>query len=99
MSAGFFRMENIFYGLVFFRFMWYTMIRTNVLGGHRMYFIHDNTVSLDEKVSLMQEDAAYDVADNDKAVLPDLSFIRETTRSRHAPPKVPKVFLSNELRI
>ncbi len=61
-----------------------------------MHYIHDKTVSLDEKVSLMQEDAAYDVADNDEAVLPDLSFIRETTRARHTPPKVPKVFLSND---
>lgn len=60
-----------------------------------MNWIGDKTISLEEKVSLMQEDAAYDVADNDEAILPDLSFIRETTRSRRSPPKVPKVFLSN----
>ena len=59
-------------------------------------WIGDKTVSLEEKVSLMQQDAAYDVADSDEAVLPDLSFLRETTRAKKLPPKVPKVFLSND---
>ncbi len=59
-------------------------------------WIGDKTLSLEDRVSQMQEDAAYDVADNDEAVMPDLSFIRETIRAKRSPPKVPKVFLSND---
>ena len=49
-----------------------------------------------EKIARMQEDARYDVADDDTACIPDLSFIKNEIKGRPTPPKVPKLFLSND---
>ena len=49
----------------------------------------------EEKLLMMHEDARYDVADDDKACIPDLYSIRTGIKSKLSPPKVPKVFLSN----
>lgn len=55
-----------------------------------MHIIFPKAPDITEKVRLMQQDAAYDVADA------DISSIRREIRSRAALPKVPKVFLSND---
>jgi predicted DNA-binding helix-hairpin-helix protein len=69
-----------------------------------VYFNQDHTLSLGEKLSLMKEDARYDVADaqlyygdtvSEDESIPDPSMF-EDIHSRQAPPKVPKVFLSNK---
>lgn len=49
----------------------------------------------DARVAMMQEDARYDVADNDEACLPDLSFLRQSVRARPGPPTASKLFVSN----
>ena len=43
----------------------------------------------------MEDDARYDVSDNDGACIPDLSAFRAIS-GQAAPPKVPKVFMSND---
>lgn len=48
-----------------------------------------------DKLRQMQADALYDVSDNDSACIPDLAAVT-SIKSPHAPPKVPKVFLSND---
>ena len=50
---------------------------------------------LGEKISLMQRDARFDVADGDASFVPDLSFIRDGIRSKSPPKTSPKIFLSN----
>lgn len=60
------------------------------------HLIFANPAGTEEKIAWMQRDAAYDVADNDDALIPDLSLIKETVRAKKNPPKVPKVFLSND---
>ena len=63
-----------------------------------------NSLSLQEKLLKMQEDAQYDVADaelsygqvnNEQECVPDPSILRDI-RSPGNPPKVPKVFLTNQ---
>ena len=63
-----------------------------------------NSLSLQEKLHRMQEDAQYDVADaelsygqdsKEQECIPDPSIFRDI-RSPLNPPKVPKVFLSNQ---
>lgn len=44
----------------------------------------------------MQLDARFDVMDNDEALIPDLSFIKQNIKSKKSAPKVPKLFLSND---
>jgi putative DNA modification/repair radical SAM protein len=69
-----------------------------------MYISSDHTLSLGDKISLMQEDARYDVADPqlsygseapEQEVIPDPSMFADI-HARQTPPKVPKVFLSNK---
>ena len=55
-----------------------------------------NDLSLEEKIDLMQQDALFDVADDDAACIPDLSSIRNEIKSKASPPKVPKIFMSND---
>ncbi len=66
--------------------------------------LHDKILSLPEKLLQMQEDSRFDVADpqfsgdsscSDEESLPDLSLFADI-RAPHTPPKVPKVFLSNQ---
>jgi len=52
--------------------------------------------STEEKIALMQQDARFDVTGDDDACIPDLSFIKDEIKAKPAPPKVPKVFLSND---
>lgn len=54
-----------------------------------------NAMTYDEAVRQMQADARYDVSDNDGACVPDYSAVAAIA-SRPTPPKVPKVFLSND---
>jgi putative DNA modification/repair radical SAM protein len=54
-----------------------------------------NAMTYEEAVSQMRSDARYDVSDNDGACVPDHSAI-SSIASQPAPPKVPKVFLSND---
>ncbi len=65
---------------------------------------HDNKLSLEDKISLMQEDARFDVADpqlsygptqSEEESIPDPSMFHDI-HSKQTPPKVPKVFLSNQ---
>lgn len=49
-----------------------------------------------EKAARMQADARYDVADDDGACLPDLTFLKEEVRAQPGPPTVPKIFVSND---
>lgn len=51
--------------------------------------------TFEESLARMRDDARYDVSDNDGACLPDLQAVA-AIRGRPAPPKVPKVFLSND---
>lgn len=69
-----------------------------------MYINRDHSLSIEEKMALMQEDARYDVADPqlsygleqpEQEVLPDPSMFGDI-HSGKTPPKVPKVFLSNQ---
>ncbi len=69
-----------------------------------MYFIKDHSLSTEDKIFQMQEDARYDVADpqlyygseqSDQEVLPEPSMFADI-HSKPAPPHVPKVFLSNK---
>ncbi|MCL2405469.1 MAG: biotin synthase [Defluviitaleaceae bacterium] len=59
-------------------------------------FIVKNNLSIQEKINLMQQDALYDVADDDTACIPDFSSIKSEIKSRPSPPKVPKIFMSND---
>lgn len=58
--------------------------------------IFEKTLSTPEKIALMQEDARFDVADNDTDCVPDLSLIKTEIKSCGNPPTAPKVFLSND---
>lgn len=49
----------------------------------------------DEKLALMSEDSRFDVADGEPRILPEISSIKSSIKSPSGPPKVPKVFLSN----
>ena len=69
-----------------------------------VHILHDNTLSLPEKLLQMQEDSRFDVADpqgsedsscSNEESLPDPSLFADI-HSPHTPPKVPKVFLSNQ---
>lgn len=60
------------------------------------YIIHQPSLDLDTKVAMMQADAAYDVADGDVPGEGGLAAIRQRVRSAKAPPRVPKVFLTND---
>jgi len=53
-------------------------------------------LSREEKIALMQNDARFDVSDDDSSCIPDLSFIKNEIKGKPTPPKVPKVFLSND---
>jgi predicted DNA-binding helix-hairpin-helix protein len=66
--------------------------------------IHDNSLSLTDKLKQMQEDVKYDVADpmvsygstySEEESLPDPSLFSDI-HAKPAPPTVPKVFLSNQ---
>ena len=50
----------------------------------------------EERLALMREDALYDVADDDGVCVPDLASIREELKAKPGPPKVPKIFVSND---
>jgi len=50
----------------------------------------------EEKIHQMNQDALYDVADDDSACIPDFSAIKNEIKSRPSPPKVPKIFMSND---
>lgn len=54
------------------------------------------TLDITEKLRLMQEDARFDVADGDAENPAALANIRESIKSPAPPPRVPKVFLSND---
>ena len=58
--------------------------------------IMKQSLSTEEKINLMQQDTRFDVAGDDTACIPDLSFIKNQIKGRSTPPKVPKVFLSND---
>jgi len=61
----------------------------NVIIKHRL--------TTEEMILQMLDDARYDIADDDDtSCVPDLSFIKEQIKSKPAPPKVPKAFLSND---
>jgi putative DNA modification/repair radical SAM protein len=69
-----------------------------------MYINQDHALSIEDKIAQMQEDARYDVADPlltygseqpEQEVIPDLSMFADI-HSKQTPPKVPKVFLSNQ---
>lgn len=66
-----------------------------------VYFNHDHTLSLQDKLSLMSEDSRYDVADTSDSAdsanecIPDASMF-EDIHAKKSPPKVPKMFLSNK---
>lgn len=49
----------------------------------------------DSIITQMQHDASFDVADDDNACVPDFASIRNDVKSKPNPPKVPKIFLSN----
>jgi len=53
-------------------------------------------LNMEQKIALMQHDARFDVSDDDTACIPDLSFIKNEIKGKPNPPKVPKVFLSND---
>ena len=51
----------------------------------------------EQKLAQMQQDARFDILnDNDTVGIPDLSFIKKEIKSKPTPPKVPKMFLSND---
>ena len=58
--------------------------------------IFKNPLSPAEKLNQMQQDALFDIADDSAPRIPDLSFIKKDIKSKPAPPKVPKMFMSNE---
>ena len=53
-------------------------------------------LSTEQRVAQMQQDACFDVSDDDTACVPDLSFIKDQIKGKPAPPKVPKMFMSND---
>jgi len=55
-----------------------------------------NNLTMEEKINLMQQDAMFDVTDNDTACIPDFSSIKNETKAKPAPAKVPKIFMSND---
>lgn len=70
-----------------------------------MNYIPDHTPSLEERIALMQEDSRFDVADpelsfgpaqadREQEFIPDPSIFSDI-QAKSNPPKVPKVFLSN----
>jgi putative DNA modification/repair radical SAM protein len=71
-----------------------------------IYLSQSEQMTTQEKIKLMQEDALYDVADpklvygdncSEETSVPDPSIFTDI-HSKQAPPKVPKVFLSNNCR-
>ena len=63
------------------------------------HVIIKNNLTTEEKIDLMRQDALFDVADNDTACIPDLSAmsaIKSEIKSKMTPPKVPKIFMSND---
>ncbi|MCL2604040.1 MAG: helix-hairpin-helix domain-containing protein [Defluviitaleaceae bacterium] len=60
------------------------------------HLVFKNPLSREEKLALMREDSAYDVADDDASCIPDFSAIRREIKAKPTPPKVPKTFLSND---
>ncbi|MCL2514213.1 MAG: radical SAM protein [Oscillospiraceae bacterium] len=52
-------------------------------------------LSAEEKIDLMREDSLYDVADDDIGFGPELAGIKNEIKAKPGPPKVPKVFISN----
>ena len=54
-----------------------------------------NKPGIAEKLDMMRNDAVFDIADDDSACVPDLSFITNEIKANASPPKVPKIFLSN----
>ncbi len=54
-----------------------------------------NNLPIADKLNLMRADAQYDVSDNDRACVPDWAAI-SAIKSPAAPPRNPKVFLSND---
>jgi predicted DNA-binding helix-hairpin-helix protein len=53
-------------------------------------------LTTEEKLAQMREDSLFDVADDDASCIPDFSSIRNEIKAKPAPPKVPKMFLSND---
>jgi len=50
----------------------------------------------EQKIAQMQQDARFDVSGDDGSCIPDMSFIKSKIKGKPNPPKVPKVFLSND---
>lgn len=50
---------------------------------------------LEEKIAMMRRDACYDVADGEVRVASEIASVKSSIKSPPGPPKVPKVFLSN----
>lgn len=49
----------------------------------------------DEKIALMSADAQFDIAEGEARLASEISSIKRDIKSPASPPKVPKVFLSN----
>jgi len=58
--------------------------------------IFSNPITPTDKLKQMQQDAFFDVIDDNNPGIPDLSFIKKEIKSKPTPPKVPKMFMSNE---
>ena len=58
--------------------------------------IINNPLDPVDKLLLMHQDALFDVVDANNSGMPDLSFIKREIKSKPTPPKVPKMFMSNE---
>lgn len=54
------------------------------------------SLSLDEKVAQMRQDARFEIENDDDALAMSLMDIKQNVRSRKPPPTVPKVFLGND---
>jgi len=55
-----------------------------------------NKLTIEEKINLMRQDSLFDVADDDTACIPDIAAIKNNIKSKPSPPKVPKIFMSND---
>ena len=55
-----------------------------------------NSLSTEEKINLMQQDARFDIAGADDALMPDLSFVKNNIKSSKRLTTIPKIFVSND---
>lgn len=66
------------------------------------HIVFREPISTPDQLRLMQEDAQFDVSDQREAehtCIPDLSAVVGDIRAKPAPPKVPKLMVSNELPV